>query len=292
VTALPAAVRLLRPQQWTKNLACLAGVVFGGRLGEPDAVLRDLAVVVVFTLAASAIYVVNDLLDLERDREHPVKRRRPLAAGEIRPASAGMLALLLGAGAAGGAVAMGRAVVACIAVYVAVNLLYSWRWKHVAILDVCCIASGYVLRVLAGILVLGDTPTGWILLCTFFLALFLGFSKRRAELVDPERAGDEQRPVLVAYDRAFLDSLVDGSATMAVMTYALFTATSGKNPSLIVTVPIVYYAITHYRYLTRHHGVGQEPDRVLLGDRTVQACIAAWLVAFVLIFYGHVTFVR
>jgi len=289
---LPATLRLLRPQQWTKNLACMAGVVFGGRLGQPHAVLLDVLVVATFTLAAAAVYVVNDLLDLAHDRQHPTKRMRPLAAGEVSTTQAGVLALVLTAVAGAGAVGLGRGTMACLAAYGALNMVYSLRWKHVPVLDVCCIAFGYVLRVLAGIVVLGDVPTSWIVLCTFFLALFLGFTKRRAELVDPERGGTDQRPVLDAYDPGFLDSLVDSSATMAVMTYALFTATSGKNPSLIVTVPIVFYAIVHYRQVAQRSGFGQEPDRILLRDRTLQGCLVLWLAAFVLIFYGDWTFVR
>ncbi|HWP65413.1 MAG TPA: UbiA prenyltransferase family protein [Candidatus Limnocylindria bacterium] len=288
----PAIVRLLRPQQWTKNLACMAGVVFGGRLGEPAAVLLDVAVTVTFVLAAAAVYVVNDLLDVASDRQHPVKCLRPLAAGEVSMPTAAALAAGLAVAASAAAVALGVGAAACMAVYVALNVLYSLGLKHVAVLDVCCIAMGYVLRVLAGVVVLGDVPTGWILLCTFFLALFLAFTKRRAELTDPARSGSEQRPVLDAYDRATLDSLVDSSATMAVMSYALFTATSGKNPSLIVTVPIVYYAVMHYRRLVLRSDLAQEPDRLLLQDRTLQACIVLWLAAFVAIFYGHWTLVR
>ena len=289
---LPPMLRLLRPQQWTKNLACMAGVVFGGRLGQPRAVLLDVAVMAGFVLAASAVYVVNDLLDLEHDRRHTAKRTRPLAAGEVSASAAGILAVALVLAAGAIAMALGPATAACMAAYGALNLFYSLGLKHVVVLDVCCIAVGYVLRVLAGIVVLGDVPTGWILLCTFFLALFLALTKRRAELADPGRSGSDQRPVLAAYDRHALDSLVDSSATMAVMTYALFTATSGKNPSLIVTVPIVYYAVMHYRQLMQRTDLGQEPDRLLLTDRTLQACIFLWLVAFVAIFYGHWTFVR
>ena len=285
-------LRLLRPQQWTKNLACMAGVIFGGRLGDPHAVLLDALVVVTFTLASAAVYVLNDLLDLPHDREHATKRTRPLPAGEVTTAVARALALGLAVAAGAAAALLGPGTFACLAAYGLLNVCYSLAWKHVALLDVCCIALGYVLRVLAGVVVLGDVPTGWILLCTFFLALFLGFTKRRAELVDPERVGNDQRPVLNAYDRRGLDSLVDGSATMAVMTYALFTATSGKNPSLIVTVPIVYYAIMHYRQLAQASVLGQEPDRLLLRDRPLQVCIVLWLVAFVGIFYGHWTFVR
>lgn len=289
---LPPIVRLLRPQQWTKNLACMAGVVFGGRLGQPEAVLLDVAVTLTFVLASSAVYVVNDLLDLAYDRQHAAKRARPLAAGEVSTTAAGALAAGLAVAAAVLALALGPGVALCVAAYGVLNVLYSLALKHVVVLDVCCIAFGYVLRVLAGILVLGDVPTGWILLCTFFLALFLAFTKRRAEVVDPERSGHDQRPVLAAYDRRGLDSLVDSSATMAVMTYALFTATSGKNPSLIVTVPIVYYAVMHYRQRVQQTDAGQEPDRLLLTDRTLQACIALWLLAFIAIFYGDWTFVR
>ena len=173
-----------------------------------------------------------------------------------------------------------------------INVAYSSGLKHVPLLDVCCIAMGYVLRVLAGIYVLGDMPTAWITLCTFFLALFLGFSKRRSELVTSERPVGDSRPVLLGYGRDTLDSLLNGSAMMAVMSYAMFTATSGKSPTLIVTVPIVYYAIMHYTRLVLHEDRGEEPDQILLRDRTIQVSIVLWLVCFVAIFYGHVTLFR
>jgi 4-hydroxybenzoate polyprenyltransferase len=186
----------------------------------------------------------------------------------------------------------GKATFACLALYLLINVLYSSGLKHVPLLDVSCIAMGYVLRVLAGIYVLGDMPTAWITLCTFFLALFLGFSKRRAEFVTSATPDGSSRPVLRGYGRDILDSLLNSSATMAVMSYAMFTATSGKSPTLIVTVPIVYYAITHYTRLVLQEDRGEEPDQILLRDRTIQVSIVLWLVCFVAIFYGHVTLFR
>lgn len=289
---LPPLLRLLRPQQWTKNLAAFAGVIFGGRITEPGSVLLDLVVVMVFTAASAATYVFNDLRDVEYDRQHPTRRLRPLAAGEISHAAARCLGAGLAVAALLVAALLGARTFACLALYLAINAAYSMRLKHVPLLDVCCIAMGYVLRVLAGIYVLGDMPTAWIVLCTFFLALFLGFSKRRSELAAQASPSGDSRPVLLGYTRDTLDSLLGSSATMAVMSYALFTATSGKNPTLIVTVPIVYFAIMHYKRLVLHEDLGEEPDQILLRDRTIQVSIVLWLLAFIFIFYGHVTLFR
>lgn len=288
----PPLLRLLRPQQWTKNLAALAGVIFGGRITEPGSILLDLLVVATFTAASAATYVFNDLRDVEYDRQHPVRSRRPLAAGEVEPDVARRLAAILATGALVLALLLGKATFLCLTLYLAINVLYSSALKHVPLLDVCCIAMGYVLRVLAGIYVLGDMPTAWITLCTFFLALFLGFSKRRSELVTTTTSQGDSRPVLRGYDRDILDSLLNGSATMAVMSYAMFTATSGKSPTLIVTVPIVYYAIMHYTRLVLQEDRGEEPDQILLRDRTIQVSIVLWLLFFVAIFYGHLTLFR
>jgi 4-hydroxybenzoate polyprenyltransferase len=292
MTHLPAWLRLLRPQQWTKNLAALAGVIFGGRMMQPWAIGLDLLVVLVFIAASAATYVLNDRLDVEYDRRHPQKRNRPLATGEVSLGAATWLAAGLSATALLAAALLNRATLACVVLYLVLNVLYSLRFKHVPLLDVTSIALGYVLRVLASIYVLGDVPTAWIALCTFFLALFFGISKRRAEFLTEGAQTNRQRPVLLEYDLPLLDSLLSSSATMTLMSYALFTTTSGKGPTLIVTVPIVYYAVMHYRSLATRGNGGEEPDQVLLHDRTIQLCVALWLAAFVVIFYGHLELFR
>jgi 4-hydroxybenzoate polyprenyltransferase len=292
VSALPPILRLLRPQQSVKNLAAFAGVIFGGRITEPGSILLDSLVAVMFVVASSATYVFNDLRDVEYDRQHPLRRHRPLAAGEVDRGTAMRLAATLACVAVLLALALGGSTLLCLALYLAINIAYSSGLKHVPLLDVSCIAMGYVLRVLAGIYVLGDMPTAWITLCTFFLALFLGFSKRRSELVSIIAPLGDTRPVLLGYRRETLDTLLNNSAIMAVMSYAMFTATSGKSPTLIVTVPIVYYAIMHYTRLVLQEDRGEEPDQILLRDRTIQISIALWLACFILIFYGHVVLFR
>lgn len=284
-------VRLLRPSHWTKNLTAFAGVIFGGRLLEPWAIALDFAVFVVLSLVSSAVYIMNDIYDVEFDRAHPTKRDRPIASGEVSVAQARTLAWTITAVALVSSFFLGLGTALCVIVYLLMNVLYSAKLKHVMLIDVMCIATGFALRVLAGVYVLGDLPTAWIVLCVFFLALFLGFGKRRGEL-EQQEADADARPVLYGYDRALLDSLLDGSATTAILTYALFTATSGKNPSLIVTVPIVYYAITYYRRLLQTPGQGTEPELVLLRDRVIQGCVAAWLISFVIISYGDLHFFR
>src|SRR5690606_14525797 len=161
--------------------------------------------------------------------------------------------------------------------------------KHLVMLDVFVVAMGFVLRLLAGIYVLGDMPTAWNVLCTMFLALFLGFAKRRAELTANNCENDgAKRPVLDDYSVTTLNSLLNSAATMTVITYALFTATSGKNPSLVVTVPIVYYAIMHYKMLLLHGRGGEEPEWILLRNRPIQLSIILWLALTLLILYTRV----
>lgn len=288
---MSALVRLVRPTHWTKNLTAFAGVIFGGRLGEPWAIATDFAVFVALTMASSAVYIMNDIYDVEFDRAHPTKRTRPIASGEVSIGTASLVGGLLAALALVGSLFLGLGAFVCILTYLVMNALYSVKLKHVMLIDVMCIAMGFALRVLAGVYALGDLPTAWIVLCGFFLALFLGFGKRRGEL--GQQQGDaDARPVLYGYDRALLDSLLDGSATTAILTYALFTATSGKNPSLIITVPIVYYAITYYRRLLQTSGQGTEPEQILLRDRVIQACVVVWLLSFVLISYGDLHLFR
>ncbi len=291
MTNLPPLLRLLRPTHWTKNLSAFAGAIFGGRLDEPWAVWTDFGVFLVLSVASSAVYVFNDLADIEHDRAHLTKRRRPLAAGEVAPSTARLVGGLLLVLALGSSAWLGGSVLACVLAYLVLNFFYSKSLKHVVLVDVVCIALGFALRVLAGIYALGDLPTVWIILCTFFLALFLAFGKRRAELLDAEE-DPQARPVLGGYDRRFLDSLLDSSATTVILTYALFTATSGKNPSLIVTVPIVYYAILHYRRMLQTTGQGAAPEQVLLHDRVIQICIGVWLATFLVISYGDLHFFR
>jgi 4-hydroxybenzoate polyprenyltransferase len=273
-------LRLIRPKQWSKNAFCFAGALFSGNATNPAALRVSLVVFACFAACASAVYAWNDVLDREADRKHPKKQSRPVASGAVPPWLAILAACVLIAGGVGASSFL-EGCLPCLVAYLGINVLYTLVLKHVPIFDVLCIATGFVLRLIAGVYAIGDIPTTWITLCTFFLALFLGFAKRRAELQSlAGQSAADQRPVLGSYTLEYLDSLLAGAASMSVMSYALFTVLSGKNPSLVVTVPLVYYAVMHYKHLVMVRAGGEEPERVLLTDLRLGGTIVAWLAAY------------
>lgn len=282
-------IRLLRAHHWTKNGFCFAGLFFGGYYHDPGNWLKACVVFIYFCLASSTIYVWNDIFDLSLDQLHSRKRLRPLPSGQVQVGMARALALVLTASFFIGVSFVGRWAQACLLIYFFVNIAYVVRLKHVPLLDVSCITAGFVLRMLAGVYVLGDIPTTWITLCTMGLALLLATSKRRSELAglrDGERA---QRPVLLGYSVCFLDSLISSAATSTVLFYALFTVLSNKNPTLVLTVPVVYYAIMRYKSLVMISGQAEEPEMILLKDTGIQISIGLWLILYgaVLFFQPH-----
>jgi 4-hydroxybenzoate polyprenyltransferase len=176
--------------------------------------------------------------------------------------------------------------------YVLNNLLYSLYIKHIAILDVMSIATGFCLRLLAGVYILSDIPTTWIIICTFFLATFLGFAKRHSEYFDSDTLRKSQRPVLISYTPELLNSLLNNSAVMIILSYALFTTSSGKNPTLVVTVPVVFFAVMYYTKLVLSTASTSEPDLIILKNRTMQLTIVLWLILYLSITSQHLQFFR
>jgi 4-hydroxybenzoate polyprenyltransferase len=278
----------LRPVQWVKNLACLAGLIFSGRLfvarSEAHAALGFWS----FCFASSAVYILNDYLDREKDRLNPRTASRPLASGDLPVGVAAAAFLALVAAALAGAAFLGPPCVLVIATYGLMNVFYSMRLKEIVIADVMCIALGFVLRVLFGVYAVGVLPTPWIALCMFFLALFLGFAKRRAELSGLAKDSAQVRPVLAKYDVNYLNMLLVMSATTAVLCYALFTVASHKNPTLIVTVVPVVYCVNRYLLQVVLYHRGASPDKILLSDKRLWVGIGAWLLAYIAITYGNI----
>jgi 4-hydroxybenzoate polyprenyltransferase len=286
---LAGLARAARPGQWVKNLACFAGVIFSGQLFQPRAVGRAAAAFAGFCLASSAVYLFNDVCDRALDRLNPSKRDRPVASGLVPAswalgASVAIAALALAAGWG-----LSNLCVALTALYLATNLAYSLKLKHTVLLDVAVIAFGFVLRVLHGVYAVEVLPTSWVVLCMFFLALFLGFAKRRGEI---HRMGDDEphrRPVLAEYRTGFLDMMLSMTATMAVLCYSLYTVTGHQgNPTLVVTVPLVTYAVARYMLLVMVHGEGDAPEKLLTSDRVLLATAALWVILCVLIIYSKV----
>lgn len=274
-------LRLLRPHQWLKNGFVFVGLLFGHGWSEPAKVHAALHAFAAFCLVSSAVYVLNDLIDREQDRQHPKKRRRPLASGTVAPASA--LLLMVACLALGLALAFGRVAAPWVFVaYVLINIGYCFGLKHVVVLDVFLIASGFMLRILAGTLGIGVVPSHWLLLCGLMLTLFLGFAKRRAELIALADESGNHRRVLEHYSDTFLDQMISVAATGTVVSYSLYTVSPDTvalhgTAHLIYTVPFVLYGM--FRYLFRLHlrGGGGDPALELLRDPHLIAAAAGWL---------------
>jgi 4-hydroxybenzoate polyprenyltransferase len=289
--SLGACVRLLRPHQWVKSGFVFAGVVFAHSWNDEAAVLAACLAAAAFALAASAVYVFNDYADRERDRAHPAKRHRPLAAGTVRPATAFALGGACGAGGLALGYAAAPAVALLIVIYLLLNAAYSAGLKHQPILDVFLIATGFMLRLLAGTVGIGIEPSQWLLLCGLMLTLFLGFAKRRAEryaLAEESGGAGSHRRVLDEYDPVLLDKMITVCAAGSIVTYSLYTlapqtvALHGTE-RLVWTVPFVLYGMFRYLYLLHRQGGGGDPAAELFRDRQILAAVLGWLTLVVLL---------
>ncbi|MEZ4388500.1 MAG: decaprenyl-phosphate phosphoribosyltransferase [Candidatus Krumholzibacteriia bacterium] len=300
MTTKPTAPRVLaevlvtmRPRQWTKNLILLAGVIFAQLLGEPAAVWRAVAAVLVFCVASGAVYVFNDICDVEQDRLHPHKRRRPVASGRLPMAAAWRAWLALVALAVVAAWLLGWAFMVTLGLFFVWNWAYSRLLKKLPIVDVVGIGVSFVIRALAGVMVLvpvdpAVTVSMWLLICPFCLSLFLGFCKRRNELI--KLAGDSgtTRPVLLSYTETTLNAMIGASFGLTLAAYALYTVWPSTvahfgTHSLVWTTGLVFLGLWRYLYLVFKEGKGGRPHEILLNDPTLQLLVVAWIGVFVVI---------
>ena len=269
-----------RPRQWPKNLLVLAAVLFSGEYHSSSSLLAAVAAAAIFTLATAGLYLLNDAIDAPRDREHPVKRRRPIAAGTVPVGLAVGAGIVVSASALALATTLAWTLGAALAVYLGLQVGYSLVLKHLVILDLLAIAIGFVIRAVAGALVIEVPVSPWLYICTFLLALFLAVGKRWAELGGEARSS-AARPVLDRYTAEFLHTLVVITAAAAPLSYALYTFSAPNLPAnhlMMITVPIVLYGILRYVYLLQNDGSGEEPERVLLGDPGILASVVVWVI--------------
>jgi len=287
---LSALIVEVRPHQWIKNSVIFAALIFSHSLDNPDHIWRSVVAFGLFCAITSAVYVLNDLFDLESDRVHPTKSLRPIAAGEIPPA----LAVVVGAGlAVGGLIASWRlsppfAVLALI--YLVSNLLYSAWLKRMVIVDVMVISSGFVIRAVSGGLVIGVEVSAWLILCAICLSLFLGFTKRRQELAQLEGRAVDHRRILREYSLGFLDQMISIVTAATVVVYFLYTLspdTEAKlgTPYLPFTIPFVLYGIFRYLYLVHKKDMGESPTSTFYADRPLFVNVILWALTAVIILY-------
>lgn len=277
--------RSLRVYQWTKNLLVLAALVFAGELIHLEKVLTSLTAFLAFCFAASATYLFNDLRDIEQDRAHPEKRNRPIASGELTPAAAWvMLLVLMALAIALGAALNNTAFLGTLLAYLGLTVAYSMVLKNVVILDVLTVAMGFVLRAMAGAAAIGVDFSNWLVICTLFLALFLALSKRRQELTLLEGGAGNHRAVHTEYSVAFLDQLIPMMAGAALITYALYSCDENVaerfgTDKLYFTIPFVVFGLFRYLFLVHRRDGGGDPSATLLRDVPLGLTVILWAAA-------------
>lgn len=291
-----AYIQCLRPTQWTKNLVVLAALVFSRDLFIAPLALRSLAALGIFCLLSGSIYVFNDLADYRQDKAHPEKSRRPIAGGRVSRRGAAVLGAVCAAAGLVLASRLGLPFLAVAAGYFLLIAGYSLGLKNVVVLDVLIISVGFILRAIAGVEALKPLDPGvvispWLLVCTLFLALFLGFNKRRHELALLADNAGTHRKSLLEYSREFLDAMISSVTAATLIAYAIYTiwpATVEKfdTPNLIYTVPFVVFGLFRYMYLVILKNKGGNPSEVLLSDLPLAVDILLWLVTAGLVIYA------
>ena len=287
---LLAYLAALRPKQWTKNAIVFAALVFDLKLFDFSRLATVIGAFICFCLASSAVYIVNDLRDIESDRLHPKKRLRPIAAGQVSSQSAWLLVALLLLVSVPVALLLRPAFGAVLLAYLALMTAYTFVLKHLVLVDVFAISAGFVLRAAGGAVVVDIPISGWLYVCTVLLSLFLGFGKRRHELLLLDSSAGFHRRNLDEYTPELLDQFITISAAATIMAYSLYTVEAETLPddrSMMLTIPFVLYAMMRYLFLVQRRDGGGSPEQILLTDLPLLSCITLWgLVAVVILYVG------
>jgi len=284
-------VALVRPKQWIKNLFVLAPLIFARELFHPEVVLLAVRAFLGFCFAASIVYIINDMADLEADRVHPEKKHRPLASGAVTPGEAFLVLAFLAVLVVVVVYPMPAQYIAILCFYLAMNLAYSYKLKEVVLLDVFIIAAGFMFRVLSGAFAIHVGVSSWIILCTLFVSLFLGFAKRRGELLTMEGEGtSSERKVLQRYSITFIDQMLTIAAAGAVISYALYTVAPRTiavfgTEHMIYTTIFVLYGIFRYLYLIHFSHSTENPTNAVTSDRTIILVVVLWVLTCVFLIY-------
>ncbi len=285
---LSALIRAMRPKQWAKNAFVFAALVFDGRLFETPLLARATLAALIFCLVSGVVYLVNDLGDIEKDRQHPKKRNRPLAAGELSPTTAIVAAVVIIGVSVPLAFVLSTGLGAVLMGYFVLQVAYTFVLKNLAIIDVLSVAAGFVLRAVAGAVVIGVVISPWLYVCTTLLALLISFSRRRHELVLLESEAVNHRASLDDYTVHLLDHMIAVAASTTVIAYSLYTFLAPNVPAnhaMMLTIPFVLYGIFRYLYLIHVQNEGGSPEEMFLKDKPLLLNFGLWGLTVIAILY-------
>lgn len=286
---LIALIKTMRPRQWAKNIFVFVALFFDRKLTDPESVLRTLAAFILLCLMSSAVYLMNDLADIENDRQHPTKKNRPLAAGQLKPLVAAIAAVVLALGSLVAGFLLSTGLGWVLLLYLLIQISYTFWLKRVVLVDVLVVSAGFVLRIAAGVAVIDvERFSPWLYVFGGFLALFMILGKRRHELVLlGENAGDH-RAILKEYNLDLVDRLLGLVTTGAVIAYTLYTFLSEGLPAnhfMMLTIPFVLYAVFRYLYLIHVRHEGGAPEDIFLRDRPMQVSMVLWAILVFVVLY-------
>lgn len=273
----------MRPLQWTKNVFVFAGLIFSRSFFDIEAILKTIYAFFLFSAVSGAMYIINDVIDKERDAIHPLKCKRPVASGKLKPSCALLSAALILIAALYLSYTADRSFFWVIIMYFILILLYSFVLKKYVIIDVIIIAAGFVLRTLGGTAIVNVTVSPWLIMCTTFLALFLALNKRKSELALLLENAANHRGNLEEYTPELINQMLPVTQAATIMSYSLYTFSSGKSYYMMATIPFVFYGVFRYQYLVSNKGKGGSPETVILKDIPLLANIILWAVLCLII---------
>lgn len=278
-------MKLLRPKQWIKNFFVFAAVIFSGNFTKSSLLLLNVLVFILFCFSSSAVYIFNDIQDIEKDRIHPEKKFRPLASGKVSKREAIILNIILSIGTLVAAYFVNKLLLLVVAVYMVTNVLYSIWLKEIVIIDVMIITFGFVLRVESGSIITNVRISPWLFLCTILLSLFLALNKRKSEIISLKERSREHRKILEDYSISFLDKMLGIVTPSALMAYCLYTFSSTQSKTMMITIPFVLYGIFRYEFLIGKSTIGGKPEEALTHDLPFFINMILWVLTVLGIIY-------
>lgn len=270
-------IKLLRPKQWIKNFFVFGAVIFSNNIINLEIVKTNMITFIAFCLVSSSVYILNDIVDIERDKKHPKKCERPIASGKISVTKAMITGNILVIASLSIAVSINKLILIVIILYLLNNVMYSFKIKNIILLDVFSISIGFILRLLAGGIATNVETSKWIILCTLFLSLFLGFGKRRNEFIILGEDAKGHRENLLQYSEKLLDQLINIGITCTIMSYSIYCIIGSPSSNFIWTSIFVIFGIIRYYYLMYFNGEGGSPTEIVLKDRQLGSCIVFWV---------------
>ncbi|HBC96553.1 MAG TPA: decaprenyl-phosphate phosphoribosyltransferase [Clostridium sp.] len=283
---MAAAVELMRPKQWIKNFFVFAAIIFSGNFLKLNLLKINVITFVLFCFTSSIIYILNDIVDIEKDKCHPSKRKRPLPSGRISKRTAVVLDIVLFILVVFfSCIFLNVKILSIYLIYIAVNIWYSFMLKNLVIIDVMTIAFGFVLRVASGSLATGVQVSPWLILCTVLLSLFLGLNKRKSEIIALKDKSTSSRRILEKYSVRNIDKMLTIVNPSTLMAYCLYTFSSTQSRTMMLTIPFVLYGIFRYEYLMDRENIGEKPEDVFGRDVPFLINILLWIIAVIIIIY-------